>query len=142
MDLKAMLKKYADLIVHSGINLQKDQILCVSASLESAELVRLVAESAYKAGAKEVCVRWDRRGRLPAEIRICPHEPVRERSRLVLAAYNNDYAREGAGFLSIDSTDPGAFAGIDFRKPAAWRKAAYTACREYYDGMDMGRNTW
>ena len=59
MDLNAMLKKYADLIVRSGINLQKDQILCIAASLESAELVRLVAESAYKAGAKEYCVRWN-----------------------------------------------------------------------------------
>ena len=50
MDLKAMLKKYADLIVHSGINLQKDQILCVSASLESAELVRLVQKRSVSAG--------------------------------------------------------------------------------------------
>ena len=141
MDLKAMLKKYANLIIHSGINLQKDQILCVSASLESAELVRLVAESAYKAGAKEVCVRWIDEAVSRLKYEYAPMSQF-ENVPAWFAAYNNDYAREGAGFLSIDSTDPGAFAGIDFRKPAAWRKAAYTACREYYDGMDMGRNTW
>ena len=55
MDLKAMLKKYANLIIHSGINLQKDQILCVSASLESAELepkapIRPVQKRSVSAG--------------------------------------------------------------------------------------------
>ena len=98
MDLNAMLKKYADLIVRSGINLQKDQILCIAASLESAELVRLVAESAYKAGAKEVCVRWN--DETISRLRY-DYAPMSQFENIPdwFAAYNNGYAREGAGFL-------------------------------------------
>jgi aminopeptidase len=65
-DFDKKLSKYADLIVHVGLNLQKGQRLAIGgknlsrgAPLSSAPLVRKVAESAYKAGAKYVNVLWD-----------------------------------------------------------------------------------
>ena len=42
MNLK---EKYADLIVRSGLNVQKDQIVVIRASLEMNEFVRLVAKA-------------------------------------------------------------------------------------------------
>ena len=136
-----MLAKYAELIVRSGINIQKGQILCISAPVSCAELARLAAESAYKAGAKEVVLRWsdERISRLKYDYApMSQFEAVPE----WFSAFNNGYAREDAGFLSIDSSNPDAFAGVDPKKPAAWVKAAHAACKEFYDGMDMGRNTW
>ena len=130
MDSQNMLAKYADLIVRSGINIQKGQILCISAPVSCAELARLAAESAYKAGAKEVVLRWsdERISRLKYDYApMSQFETVPE----WFSAFNNGYAREGAGFLSIDSSNPDAFAGVDPKKPAAWVKAAHAACKEF-----------
>lgn len=53
------LKKYADLIVHVGLNLQPGQRLVIrNAAHEAAPLVRLIAASAYKRGARYVDVQW------------------------------------------------------------------------------------
>ncbi len=49
-----LLKKYASLAVNTGVNIQKDNILVISSPIETAEFARLIAEEAYKAGAKDV----------------------------------------------------------------------------------------
>lgn len=65
-DFDKKLSRYADLIVHVGLNLQKGQNLAIGgknltrgAPLSTAPLVRKVAESAYKAGAHLVSTLWD-----------------------------------------------------------------------------------
>lgn len=55
MNLK---EKYADLIVRSGLNVQKDQIVVIRASVEMNEFVRLVAKACFEVGAKDVVVRY------------------------------------------------------------------------------------
>ena len=45
MNLK---EKYADLIVRSGLNVQKDQIVVIRASVEMNEFVRLVAKACFE----------------------------------------------------------------------------------------------
>ena len=52
------LKKYAELIVKTGVNLQEKQILVINSPIECADFTRLVAEAAYNAGAREVVVSW------------------------------------------------------------------------------------
>ena len=49
-----MLKKYAQLIVRQGVNLQKGQDLVISADVECAPLVKEIAKEAYerKTGAR------------------------------------------------------------------------------------------
>ena len=54
------LENYASLIVEVGANIQKDQTLYISASIETVELVRKVADKAYTAGARNVIVDWVR----------------------------------------------------------------------------------
>ena len=52
------LKKYAELIVKTGVNLEQNQILVINAPIECAEFTRLVATADYQAGAREVVVSW------------------------------------------------------------------------------------
>src|SRR5512147_3227848 len=54
-----LLSKYADVLVHVGLGIRKDQVLFIRAILEDAPLVRKVTASAYKAGAKYVDVQWN-----------------------------------------------------------------------------------
>ena len=53
-----MIKKYAELLVKQGVNLQLDQELIIDASIENYELVREIAKQAYKVGAKDVIVHY------------------------------------------------------------------------------------
>ena len=54
-----LLEKYAKLIVEVGANVQKDQILVVRSSTDTAELARLIVKAGYNAGAKMVKVQWN-----------------------------------------------------------------------------------
>lgn len=56
VDLK---RKYANLAVTVGANIQKGQRLYLQADVESLDFVRLCVEEAYQAGAKEVIVEWN-----------------------------------------------------------------------------------
>ncbi len=56
--MEKLLEKYAKLIVKTGINLQKDQTLVVTAPIEGAEFTRMIAEVAYKSGAHDVVINW------------------------------------------------------------------------------------
>ena len=55
MNLK---EKYADLIVRSGLNVQKDQIVVIRANVEMNDFVRLIVKSCFDVGAKDVIVRY------------------------------------------------------------------------------------
>ena len=141
MNFDILLRKYAELIVKSGLSVKEGQIVCVSALIEAAPLTRLVAEAAYAAGAKEVVVDWSDEAvrRLKYE-----HAPLSQFEKVPewFSAYNNGYAAAGACFLTIDAADPDAFAGIDPKKAAAWIKASHIACKPFYDGLDLAKNRW
>ena len=53
-----LLREYARLAVRKGVNLQKGQKLVIGTTVECAELVRLVVEEAFAAGAYDVIVNW------------------------------------------------------------------------------------
>jgi len=53
-----LYRKLAQLAVRRGVNVQPDQPLVVRADVRDHRFVEMVAEEAYKAGAKSVDVRW------------------------------------------------------------------------------------
>ena len=55
---KELLKRYAQLVVKVGVNLQRDQILVINAPIECADFARAMAEEAFAAGAHDVVVSW------------------------------------------------------------------------------------
>jgi aminopeptidase len=57
-EIHAQQRNYADLLVETGLNLQPGQALRISAELAHRDLVRLVAEVAYRRGAIIVQVDW------------------------------------------------------------------------------------
>ena len=57
MDSK-VLEKYARLLVKTGVNIQKNQILVIQSPIEAAAFARIVSEIAFKEGAKDVQILW------------------------------------------------------------------------------------
>lgn len=56
--MKSIDKKYADLLINTGLNVQKGQTLLINADAGHHEFITLVVESAYARGAKEVIVKF------------------------------------------------------------------------------------
>jgi aminopeptidase len=52
------LKRYAELIVRIGVNVQPGQTLFIDSAIDHAELVRALTEAGYRAGARYVDVRY------------------------------------------------------------------------------------
>ncbi len=55
---KTIQKKYAELLVKQGVNIQKGQQLNILADVEASDFVTLLVAAAYRAGAGRVCVEW------------------------------------------------------------------------------------
>lgn len=56
---KTILKKYANLLIKSGLNVQKGQDVLIFSDVSSVEFIRLLVNEAYKAKANNVRVIWN-----------------------------------------------------------------------------------
>lgn len=57
-DVAELMRRYADVAVRVGINLQKGQYVLIQAKLEHAPFVRVLTQTAYEAGARYVTVMY------------------------------------------------------------------------------------
>ena len=55
---EAILRKYAELIVRTGANVQPGQVVQLTISVEQHDFAAMVTEECYKAGAKKVNIDW------------------------------------------------------------------------------------
>jgi len=105
LSFEQKLQNYADLAVKFGIGLQAGQRLIVRTPVESAPLVRLIAESAYKAGARLVDIMWRDDAITLARFKYAPRDSFEEfptwQTRALAEA-----AEQGDAVLSIAGTDP------------------------------------
>lgn len=141
MKLEESLKKYAKLIVHSGLNVQKGQEVVIEAAVESAQLVRYVTKAAYEVGAKEVIVHYSdaivtRLKYTYGDASLFSEVPS------WFSDFRNSYAKNNAAFLTILSDDPEIYKGIDATKMATWAASVSGACKPFRDSLDMAINTW
>lgn len=135
------LEKYADLLVRTGINIQKDQLLVITSPIECAEFARIVTEKAYDAGAKEVIVRW--LDELSSKIRYNrASEEVFEEVPEWLVPYLEGYAKKGAAFLRIAASDPEVMKDVDPKRIAKENKTLSQALEGYRSRLMSNKNVW
>ena len=110
--LEKLKKDYAELVIKSGINLQKGQRLSITCPVECADFARLCAEAAYEAGCREVILRWQ-----DDEIRRMKYlhaaDEVFDQFNSWELDYCNTLSEEGAGFLNIYAEDPESLKGVE-----------------------------
>lgn len=141
MAFEEKLKRYAELAVRSGCNLQKGQDLYVTVPICAAEFARMAVKCAYEAGARQVTVQWTDEAITRMGYEYSPLE-VYEQYPEWMAVLRNRAAEQGAAMLFIDASNPGAMAGIDPRKPAASSRASNAACKPYRDAVNQGKVAW
>ncbi len=136
-----LMKKYARLIVKTGVNVQKDQTLIIVSPIECAPFARAMAEVAYQAGARDVVISW--RDELFAKLRyqMGPEEIFDEFPSWQKDMFVN-LTRQGAGVISIAASDPELLKDVNPDRVARAMKASTSALKEYRERMMAHRNAW
>ena len=137
----SLLKKYARLIVKSGLNIQEDQVLVISCPIEGAEFARVVAEIALKEGAGDVVMNWGDEQFSKIRYLYAPERVFEEFPQWRKEFYLSN-ARKGAAFLSIAASDPELMKDVDPNRLAKASKTSNTALKEYSERMMTNQNTW
>lgn len=135
------LKKYAELLVVTGINVSEGHTVVLSVDVDQAPLARLITAAAYERGAKEVIVKWadDELSRLHytnqdlETLTTVPESKTVEMHEMIEA---------GASRISVRSSAPDALAGIDPTKIAEARKASSIALRPMMEVTQANKVSW
>ncbi|HHV72300.1 MAG TPA: aminopeptidase [Clostridia bacterium] len=136
-----LLKKYALLLVRTGLNLQQGQILVIQSPIECAPFARMVAEIAFREGAQDVVMNW--KDELFSKIRyLNAPEEVFEHFPDWQKEFYLSYVRQGAAFLSIYATDPELMKDVNPQRIFKAERASNTALREYRERLMSNKNTW
>ena len=135
-----LLKKYAELIVRTGANVQSGQIVQLTVSAEQHEFAALVIEACYKAGAKKVNVDWtyDAKSRLDL---LYAEEEVLSKVLPWEEAKMKQMTEDLPCRIYIVSEDPDAMKGIDPKKISAVMQSRASAMKPYRNAID-GKHQW
>jgi aminopeptidase len=145
--LDSTLSTYGELAVRIGLNLQPGQRLLIigpiangGASLEAAPLVRKVAESAYRAGARYVEALWGDEALQLARFRHAPRDSFDEFSAWLPEALLK-HVQAGHAVISIYANDRSA------EERAAWlvsavQQAAARNARPFRECISRNQTNW
>ncbi len=114
---KTRLRKYANLIARSGVNVQKGQEVVINAGLDQPEFVKMVVEECYKAGAKEVSVDWHYQPLTKTHVRYCSDKVLATVEKWQVERLEHR-AEVLPCMIHLISDDPDGLAGINQKKMA------------------------
>lgn len=137
---KTLLRKYAKLIVKSGVNLKKGQGCLIYSEVEQYEFARLVEEEAYRAGAKWVTMMWSDQPSTKLKYR---HETVTQLSKVEKWEEERQqyYVDTLPALIHLTSADPDGLKGVNVDKMQKSGAARQKVLKKYRDAMD-DLNQW
>lgn len=132
---KTIMRKYAKLAVKTGVNLQKGQGCLINAQVDQYEFAEMVAEEAYRAGAKWVMINWGDQNFTKLAYR---HETLTQLSRVEewQKARQQYFVDELPAMIHIASTDPDGLKGVNISKMQKSNGAIARVMKPYRDAMD------
>lgn len=135
-----LLRKYAELIVRTGANVQKGQVVTLTVAVEQHEFAALITEECYKAGAKKVNLDWSydtasRMHYLYADeetlSKVLPWEEAKMKQMV----------EDLPCRIFIESEDPDAMAGVDPEKLSRVARSRSTVMKPYRNAIE-GKHQW
>lgn len=137
---KSDLKRYAELLVKTGVHLQKGQELIVNVSVEQKDLALAVVSEAYKAGAKKVTLEWSAQEEKKLRYHYQSEETLSGLENWEIERLKF-HAETLPARLYIESDDPDGLAGVDQKKVARANRKRYPLIKPFEDAMD-NRDQW
>ena len=141
MPTEKLFKKFADLAVNIGANVQKDQSVVINSSTDNNTFARAIVSAAYEAGAKRVIVEWNdpyvgRLGYLNMT-----KETLQEVPEHIITKYEH-YVNEGACFISVTSPVPGLNKDVPSEKMQKASQARMQKLEFFQTHMMGNRAQW
>ncbi|MDD4213163.1 MAG: aminopeptidase [Bacilli bacterium] len=109
------LQKYASLVVKVGVNVQPKQLLVINSPVDCAPFTRLLVEEGYKAGAKNVMVRWSDDINNKTYYTYVEEEEIKAFPDYLLHQFEY-IVREKAAVISISAPTPGLLKDVNPKK--------------------------
>ena len=135
---KTIMRKYAKLAVQKGVNLHKGQACVIQASVSEHDFAEMVAEEAYRAGAKWVRMEWTDQAVTRLHYR---HQTVTELCKVAdwTVEKMKFTAKELPCMIHIASADPDGLKGID---PGKMQKAMIAQSKVFKPIQDEMENKY
>ncbi len=132
---KNKLRSYAELIARLGVNVQPGQEVIIRSEPEQMELLEMLTEQCYLAGASKVTVEWRCQALQKLDIKYQSDEVLGrvepwEEQRL------KEKSEKLPANIYLDSDDPDGLTGIDQDKWAKAQQARYKVTKPYRDAME------
>lgn len=135
MQNQKLIQKYANLIVNTGANVQKGQIVEIFCSVNNAEFGRKIFEECYLAGAKFVIMNWTDECCSVNAYKYANVEVLKEIKPYQKAKY--EYIAENRAVrIFLEDDDPNAFAGLDSKKIAEAGKDIRKFVKTLFDPIE------
>ena len=147
-DSDQVLRSYADLAVGVGLNLREGQRLLVigplangGVSLEAAPLVRAIAASAYRSGARMVEALWGDEAMALDRLRVAPRNSFDQYSRWLPDALVQ-HVEAGDAVLSVYANDPDQLKDEDPQRITAVQQATARAVQPFRERISRNATNW
>ena len=135
------LRRYAELIVRKGVNLQAGQRLVITADIEAAAFARLAAEAAYDAGAAHVYVNWSDEAVSKMTYTLADHETFKRVDPWRVEFYRY-YDEINACYIFIRSDDPDLLADVEPERIKDSSKSTGTAFYDHDKALSANHIRW
>lgn len=132
---KTKLREYARLIAKKGANVQKGQVVWITASLDQPQFVEMLVKECYALGAKRVTVDWEY---LPLTVLGSKYISLKELSKV------EEWQKQKMQYqvdnlpvrIYLESDDPDGLNKADQGKLAKAKMAQYPIRKPYIDAID------
>lgn len=135
------LQKYAELITSVGVNVKEHHTVVLQISVEQVELARLIVKEAYKLGAKEVIVKWTDEV-IQREFLANAEDSVLNEIPAYRIDEADSWVEKGASRISVVSSNPDAFSGIDAQRIATYQNSAGKAMVSLRKATQANKVSW
>ena len=121
--------------------MQKSHTVILQIDVQQIELARLITKKAYELGAAEVIVKWND-SFIQKEFLLHAEQERLENIPQYRIDESDDWIEKGASRISVVSSDPGALAGVDSTRIAAYQKAAGKALANLRKATQANKVSW
>ena len=132
---KSVLKKYAELIAKTGINVQKGQDVIIRCDLDQPEFVKMVTEYCYKFGARKVTIEWSYQPLAKVHNKYCSVKTLAKIEKWEEEKLKHNSLTLPA-LIWLDSEDPDGLKGMNEKKSAEAQRIRYPLIKPYRDAME------
>ena len=135
------LKKYAEVVLKIGTNLQKDQILFVRAPIDAREFVEVITDIAFDLGAHNVYIKWNAETINKIILKKASEKALQEVPSWEINA-SEELLNKKAAFLTIIGGDPDIYKDVPPHKIGTTIKARNMAMKEISKRIMSNEISW